>query len=231
MLKVKNLSFSYGRVPALKDVNLQTAAGQMVCITGRNGAGKTTLMRNIVGLAKQSLGSVELDGVDLTRFAPHERVRAGIGYVPQGRMIFPRLTVEENLRIGMAGRADKLRKIPDAIYEYFPSLFKNFQRMGGNLSGGEQQQLAIARALAVNPRLLILDEPTEGIQPDIIEQIGRVLTELMETDNLSVLVVEQYLDFIRRYGQRFYVMNKGDIVADGTTEELSDAIVARYLSV
>jgi urea transport system ATP-binding protein len=231
MLKVNDLSFSYGRVPALKKVNIQTTPGQMVCITGRNGAGKTTLMQNIIGLAKHSTGTIELDGVDLTRSAPHERVRAGIGYVPQGRMIFPRLTVEENLRIGLAGRADKLRKIPDAIYEYFPSLFKKFQRMGGNLSGGEQQQLAIARALAVNPRLLILDEPTEGIQPNIIEQIGRVLTELMETDNLSVLVVEQYLDFIRRYGHRFYVMNKGEIVADGATEELSDEIVARYLSV
>lgn len=231
MLNVNGLSFSYGRVPALKEVSIQASKGQMVCIMGRNGAGKTTLMRNIVGISKHSVGTIELDGIDLTRKAPHERVQAGIGYVPQGRMIFPRLTVEENLRIGLSGRRDKLRKIPDAIYEHFPGLFKIHQRMGGNLSGGEQQQLAIARALVVKPRLLILDEPTEGVQPNIIDQIGSVLRQLMESENLSVLIVEQYLDFVRRYGQRFYVMNKGEIVAQGATEELSDDIVTRYLSV
>jgi len=231
MLTVNNLSFSYGQVPALKDVSIQTSKGQMVCIMGRNGAGKTTLMQNIVGLAKHSVGTVELDGVDLTRKAPHKRVQAGLGYVPQGRMIFPRLTVEENLRIALAGRSDRLRKIPETVYELFPGLYKMHWRMGGNLSGGEQQQLAIARALVASPRLLILDEPTEGIQPNIIEQIGSVLRQLMESENLSILVVEQYLDFVRRYGHRFYVMNKGEIVAQGTTEELSDDIVTRYLSV
>ena len=180
MLNVENLSFSYGEVQALRGVDIEVPKEQIVCVMGRNGVGKTTLMKNIMGLLKPSSGSIKMEGVELLGVPTHNRIRAGLAYVPQGRMIFPKLTVEENLRVGLSARSDKQTQIPEEIYELFPILKEMAKRMGGDLSGGQQQQLAIGRALATDPKVLILDEPTEGIQPNIIQQIGAILEQLVE---------------------------------------------------
>ena len=230
MLTVNNLSFSYGEVQALHNINIDVPQEQIGSIMGRNGVGKTTLMKNIVGLLKPSAGTIMLENQGIERFPAHKRIRAGIGYVPQGRMIFPKLTVTENLRIGLVARQDG-KVIPDEIFDLFPILQEMHNRMGGDLSGGQQQQLAIARALVTDPKILILDEPTEGIQPNIIQQIGQILTKLVAQRQMTILIVEQYLDFVREFCQHFYVMNRGEIVANAETGGLTQEIVKEYLSI
>ncbi len=215
----------------LRGIDVDVPAETIVSLMGRNGVGKTTLMNNIVGLLKPSSGSIQIEGKELVGVATHHRIRAGLAYVPQGRMIFPKLTVEENLRVGLSARTDKLTQIPDEIYELFPILKEMGSRMGGDLSGGQQQQLAIGRALVTDPKVLILDEPTEGIQPNIIQQIGTVLRQLVETKRMTILIVEQYLDFVREFCQRFYIMNRGEIVAHDETNALSQNMIREYLSV
>ena len=230
MLTVNNLSFSYGEVQALRNISIDVPQGQIVSIMGRNGVGKTTLMKNIVGLLKPSAGTIMFENQGIEKLPAHKRIRVGIGYVPQGRMIFPKLTVTENLRVGLVARQNG-KIIPDEILDLFPILQEMRNRMGGDLSGGQQQQLAIARALVTDPKILILDEPTEGIQPNIIQQIGQVLTQLVEQQQMTILIVEQYLDFVREFCQHFYIMNRGEIVANAETEGLTQEIVREYLSV
>lgn len=231
MLAISNLTFAYGGVRALTDVSMNFPAGQMTCVMGRNGVGKTTLMKNIVGLLRAEKGKTQIESADLTRFPASQRAQAGIGYVPQGRMIFPKLTVEENLKVGLQARTDGLKKIPSEVYELFPILKDFLARRGGDLSGGQQQQLAIARAMVGGPKVLILDEPTEGIQPNIIQRIGEVLTQLIKDRNMAVVLVEQYVDFVREFGDNFYIMNRGMVVAKGPTSELTEEIEREHLSV
>ena len=231
MLNVQNLSFSYGEVQVLRELDVHVPAETIVSVMGRNGVGKTTLMNNIIGLLKPSSGSIQIGDRELVGVPTHRRIRAGLAYVPQGRMIFPKLTVEENLRVGLAAREDKIKQIPEEIYDLFPILKEMGKRMGGDLSGGQQQQLAIGRALVTDPKVLILDEPTEGIQPNIIQQIGSVLRKLVETQRMTILIVEQYLEFVREFCQQFYIMNRGEIVAHGETDALSQSMIQEYLSV
>lgn len=228
MLNVDKMSFSYGGVQALFEVSLEVPAGEMVCIMGRNGVGKTTLVRNVMGLLSLSFGSVTLNDVEISALPPHKRVRQGMAYVPQGRQIFPRLTVEENLRTGLASKRDQ---IPAEVFEYFPVLDEMRNRMGGDLSGGQQQQLAIARALVTRPKLLILDEPTEGIQPNIIQRIGEVLRALSKEQGMTILIVEQYLDFVKEFADRFVLMNRGRVVAADEIAHLREELVEEYLHV
>ena len=230
MLSVVDLSFSYGEVQALRNISLDVPSATIVSVMGRNGVGKTTLMKNIVGTLRSTAGIIQLDGQSIEKKPAHQRVLAGIGYVPQGRMIFPKLTVEENLRVGLSGSL-KRKLVPDEVLDLFPILRQMRDRMGGDLSGGQQQQLAIGRALATDPKILILDEPTEGIQPNIIQQIGQVLTQLVEQRQMTILIVEQYLDFVREFCQHFYIMNRGEIVANAETEGLTQEIIREYLSV
>tara|TARA_B100000949_G_scaffold208133_1_gene199761 strand:+ start:220 stop:948 length:729 start_codon:yes stop_codon:yes gene_type:complete len=242
MLKIKNLSFAYGSIQTLNSVDMEMETGKVTCILGRNGVGKTTLLKNIMGILKPSSESViQIDEIELTtasRFtgrlspmAPHLRAKLGLGYVPQGRQIFPRITVEENLKVALQARRDRSRVIPGFVYDLFPVLKEMGGRMGGDLSGGQQQQLAIARALCGDPEILVLDEPTEGIQPNIIQQIGEILRQLVEERGMTVVLVEQYLDFVKEFGHNFYVLNRGRVVAEGETSELSDDIISKHLSV
>jgi urea transport system ATP-binding protein len=231
MLTISKISFSYGAVRALERVSMEMSPAQVTCVMGRNGVGKTTLMKNIVGVLRSSGGKIQLGESDITPLPPHKRVKAGIALVPQGRQIFPKLTVMENLYVGCEARTDGRRRIPEELFELFPILKSMGKRMGGDLSGGQQQQLAIARALVGEPKVLLLDEPTEGIQPNIIQQIGHVLRKLVKERGMTIVLVEQYLDFVREFGQRFYIMNRGRVVAQGATEELSNDLVSRHLSV
>jgi urea transport system ATP-binding protein len=231
MLSVRNLSFSYGTIPTLRDINMEMAPGRVTCVMGRNGVGKTTLMRNLMGQLRPSGGKVSMAGLDLTALPAYRRSRAGLALVPQGREIFPKLTVEENLRIGLEARADRSKTIPEEIYGLFPVLKQMAHRMGGDLSGGQQQQLAIARAVVGGPKVLLLDEPTEGIQPNIIDQIGEVLHKFVDELKMTVIVVEQYLDFVREFGHQFYIMDRGRVVAEGTTSQLTAEMVSKHLSV
>tara|TARA_B100001245_G_scaffold230861_1_gene210949 strand:- start:869 stop:1564 length:696 start_codon:yes stop_codon:yes gene_type:complete len=231
MLSLSHISFSYGLVQILDDVSIEVPKAKVVCVMGRNGVGKTTLMRNIVGLEKASKGSVTLDGRDISKVPARRRAQSGLALVPQGRMIFPRLTVKENLEVGLSARTDGRSTIPEEIYELFPVLKEMGARQGGNLSGGQQQQLAIGRALVGEPRVLLLDEPTEGIQPNIIQAIGQVLRRLVKEKEMTVVLVEQYVDFIKEFGDHFYIMNRGRVVANGDTPQLSEAIVRQHLSV
>jgi len=231
MLSLRDLNFSYGMVQTLRGISMEIATGQVTCVMGRNGVGKTTLMKNIMGLLSPSSGKITLAGADITRLPANRRAKAGIALVPQGRQIFPKLTVEENLRVGLQARTDRRRGIPEELYDLFPILNTMSRRMGGDLSGGQQQQLAVARALAGNPKVLLLDEPTEGIQPNIIQQIGAVLRQLVEKRGMTVVLVEQYLDFVREFGTCFYIMNRGLVVAEGKTSELTTELVDRHLSV
>ena len=231
MLSLSHISFSYGLVQILDDVSIEVPKAKVVCIMGRNGVGKTTLMRNIVGLEKASKGSVTLDGLDISKVPARRRAQSGLALVPQGRMIFPRLTVKENLEVGLSARTDGRRTIPEEIYELFPVLKEMGARQGGNLSGGQQQQLAIGRALVGEPRVLLLDEPTEGIQPNIIQAIGQVLLRLVSEKEMTVVLVEQYVDFIKEFGDHYYIMNRGRVVANGDTPQLSESIVRQHLSV
>jgi urea transport system ATP-binding protein len=231
MLATENLTFSYGMVQALRGVSVTAERGRITCVMGRNGVGKTTLMRTIMGNLRQTGGKVTLGERDVTALAPNKRAKSGLALVPQGRQIFPKLSVEENLRVGLQARTDGVKAIPSEVYDLFPVLKTMGKRMGGDLSGGQQQQLAIARALCGDPKVLLLDEPTEGIQPNIIQQIGQVLRRLVDERGMTVVLVEQYLDFVREFGQRFYVLNRGAVVATGDTHELSDAIIDQHLSV
>jgi len=230
MLSVADLSFSYGEVQALRNISLDVPSATIVSVMGRNGVGKTTLMKNIVGILRSSAGIIQLDSQSIEKTPAHQRILAGIGYVPQGRMIFPKLTVEENLRVGLSGSL-KRKLVPDEVLDLFPVLRQMCDRMGGDLSGGQQQQLAIGRALVTDPKILILDEPTEGIQPNVIQQIGQVLTQLVEQRQMAILIVEQYLDFVREFCQHFYIMNRGEIVANAEAEGLTQEIIREYLSV
>jgi len=232
MLTIDRLNQFYGESHTLWDLDLEVPAGQCTCVMGRNGVGKTTLMKTIMGEVAVASGSIRYaDEVELTRRHVEDRSRLGIGYVPQGRQIFPLLSVEENLRTGLAARSDGLRRIPPRVYELFPILQEMKQRRGGDLSGGQQQQLAIGRALVLEPRLLILDEPGEGIQPNIVAQIGDVIRRLIAEDGLTVLLVEQKLPFARRYADRFAILDRGRPVADGAIEQLSDALIKQHLTV
>lgn len=232
MLKVDKLNHFYGESHTLWDLDLDVPQGECTCVMGRNGVGKTTLLKCVMGEEATRGGSLLFAGdVELTRRRIEERSRLGIGYVPQGRQIFPLLTVEENLRTGLAARADGRRSIPDRVYELFPVLEKMRHRRGGDLSGGQQQQLAIGRALVIEPRLLILDEPGEGIQPNIVAQIGEVIRTLIREDGLTVLLVEQKLPFARKYADRFVIMDRGRQVAKGPIAELSDELIKQHLTV
>jgi urea transport system ATP-binding protein len=232
MLEISDLNVYYGESHILRNVDLHVPAGKMVCLIGRNGVGKTTLMKSIIGLLKPRSGQIVFDGKIINEKSPDLRARMGIGYVPQGREIIPRLTVLENLLLGLeAGNADRnSNKIPSEIFELFPVLKTMLSRMGGDLSGGQQQQLAIARALMGNPRLLVLDEPTEGIQPSIILDIEAAVRRVVETTGVSVLLVEQHLHFVRQ-ADSYYAMQKGGIVASGATSELSQDVIQRFLAV
>jgi urea transport system ATP-binding protein len=232
MLEVRGLDVYYGESRILREVGLSVAPGRLTALMGRNGVGKTTLLKAVIGLLPARAGSVSLGGVDLTQSAPELRSRAGIAYVPQGREIFPKLTVEENLRMGLEARpGPRPKKLPkDEVYGLFPFLAKMEKRLGGNLSGGQQQQLAIARALLGKPKVLLLDEPTEGIQPSIVEDIGRVLEGLKAQGDLAILLVEQFLDFARSLADDYVILERGSVVESGGIDGLDDEKARRYLA-
>ena len=231
MLSVQNLSVSYDGSRILRSVSLQVPDRSLVCLMGRNGVGKTTTLKAITGLVKSDSGKIDLAGTELTSQRPDQRARNGLGYVPQGRDIFPNLTVWENLKISLVVHGAKANGQVDRILELFPVLKEMLKRKGGVLSGGQQQQLAIARALLTNPRILILDEPTEGIQPNIIDQIGETLLKIKKEGQISILLVEQYLDFCLEVADTFYIMDRGSIVVDGPISELSEDLVRQHLTV
>ena len=235
MLAIEKLNQFYGESHTLWDLDLEVPAGQCTCVMGRNGVGKTTLLKAVMGEVAVKSGELryatEAGDIELTKKAVEARSRLGIGYVPQGRQIFPLLTVEENLRTGLAARSDGLKKIPERVYELFPVLKEMKHRRGGDLSGGQQQQLAIGRALVIEPKLLILDEPGEGIQPNIVAQIGQVIRQLINEDGLTVLLVEQKLPFARKYADRFVIMDRGRPVAKGEISELSNELIKQHLTV
>jgi urea transport system ATP-binding protein len=219
MLKVKNVNQYYGGSHILRDVSLEANLGKVTVVLGRNGVGKTTLLKSLMGLVPIKNGSIEFDGKTIQNEAPYNRARAGIGFVPQGREIFARLTVEENLAMGLAYKSSNT-PVPPELYELFPVLKQMIKRRGGDLSGGQQQQLAIARALAAQPKLLILDEPTEGIQPSIIKDIGRVIRMLADRGNMAILLVEQYYDFAEELADDYIVMERGEVVARGLGKDM-----------
>ena len=231
MLKITSLNQYYGESHTLWDVSLEISAGTCVCLMGRNGMGKTTLLKSIMGLLPVKSGNIEFGGQDITNLTADKRAHIGIGYVPQGREIFGQLTVEENLQIGLQARTDNKKVIPERVYELFPVLKDMLKRRGGDLSGGQQQQLAIGRALVIEPKLLILDEPCEGIQPNIVHQIGDVILKLNQEENLTVLLVEQKLPFARRVGKEFVIMNNGRSVANGNMSDLKDNLIKQHLTV
>jgi len=231
MLKIENLNVNIGGSRILRGVNLEVANGAVTCLMGRNGVGKTTTLRSIVGLRVPASGNITLDGESLLGIRPEFRARRGIGYVPQGRDIFPNLTVMENLKIGALAMGKKLNGNLDRVYTLFPILKEFLSRKGGNLSGGQQQQLAIARALLTEPKVLILDEPTEGIQPNIIDQIGDTIKMLRKEGKIGILLVEQYLDFCKELADTFAIMDRGAIVAAGPISALTDDVVKQHLIV
>lgn len=231
ILTVSQLNAAYDGSQILRNVSLNVPANEVVTLMGRNGVGKTTTLKCIVGLVKPVSGDITLANGSLNGLRPDERARNGIGYVPQGRDIFPNLTVWENLQISLVVHGRRANGQVDRVLQLFPVLKDMLKRKGGVLSGGQQQQLAIARALLTNPKVLILDEPTEGIQPNIIDQIGETLLTIRKTDRISILLVEQYLDFCVEVADRFYVMDRGAIVAEGPIANLSESIVKKYLTV
>lgn len=231
MLSIQALNQFYGGSHTLWDLDLEVPTGARMCLMGRNGMGKTTLLKCIMGLQATRSGGVTFEGLDLLKLPAEQRAKVGIGYVPQGREIFPQLTVEENLQIGLGIRKGGPKSIPERIFELFPVLKKMLNRRGGDLSGGQQQQLAIGRALVLQPKLLILDEPTEGIQPNIVHEIGDIVLRLNQEEGLTVLLVEQKLPFARRVASEFCILDKGRRVAAGTIGELTDEVVRAHLSV
>jgi urea transport system ATP-binding protein len=231
MLEVSNVDLHYGAAIALRQVSITAVPGAVTCLLGRNGVGKTSLLRAIVGAHPISAGTIRWEGHDISRLPIYERARRGIAWVPQGRDIFPLLTVRENLETGFAVLPRSQRRVPDEVFDLFPVLKTMLRRRGGDLSGGQQQQLAIARALVMHPRLLVLDEPTEGIQPSIIKDIGRVIALLRDRGDIAILLVEQYYDFARELAQTIVVMDRGDVVLSGAREALDEDDVRRRLSV
>ena len=231
MLFVENLSLHYGAAQALRGVSLEAATGEVTCVLGRNGVGKTSLLRAIAGQKPLSGGAIRFDGQDIGRMKPFERAALGIGFVPQGREIFPLLTVRENLETGFAPLKRGERRIPEEVFELFPVLKSMLGRRGGALSGGQQQQLAIGRALVMRPRLLVLDEPTEGIQPSIIKDIGRAISYLRDRKDMAILLVEQYFDFARDLADRFVVMERGEIIQQGDRSALEGDDVRQRLAI
>ncbi len=230
MLTVENAKLSYGSSIALRGASLEIGPNEITCVLGRNGVGKTSLLRSIIGQHPLSFGSITFSGQELANRQVHDRARSGIGFVPQGREIFPLLTVKENLQTGFSSLPRKDRTIPEDIFNLFPVLKDMLNRRGGDLSGGQQQQLAIGRALVLRPKLLVLDEPTEGIQPSIIKDIGSALQTLRDR-GIAILLVEQYLDFCREIGDHIYIMDRGEVVYSGLPKTLDDSSVRRYLTV
>jgi urea transport system ATP-binding protein len=231
MLSVSNINVSIGGSRILRSLSMEIPANSLVCLMGRNGVGKSTTLKTIVGLLKPSAGSIRFLDKDLLPLKPEARAHAGLAYVPQGRDIFPNLTVEENLRIGLVANGRKANGQMARVYELFPVLKEMLSRKGGVLSGGQQQQLAIARAILTEPKLLILDEPTEGIQPSIIDQIGDALLKIKKETGISILLVEQYLDFAQELGDIFYILDRGAVVAHGPIAELTGDVVKQHLMV
>ena len=230
MLEVQGLNQFYGGSHILRDLGFQARIGEVTVVLGRNGVGKTTLLKSLMGVVPVKTGTTTLDRRDITRAAPYERVRAGVGYVPQGREIFGRLTVEDNLRMGLATRPAGTA-IPAELFELFPVLKQMLHRRGGDLSGGQQQQLAIARALAAGPKLLMLDEPTEGIQPSIIKDIGRVIRMLADRKTMAIVLVEQYYDFAAGLADQYLVMERGQVVAQGRGADMESDGVRQRMSI
>jgi urea transport system ATP-binding protein len=231
MLKINGVNQYYGESHTLWDLDLEVPAQQCTCVMGRNGVGKTTLMQCIMGLLPFRSGSLLYEDRDIAKLPAEARAGLGIGYVPQGRQIFPLLTVEENLQIGLSARRDRARAIPELIFQLFPVLRDMLGRRGGDLSGGQQQQLAIGRALVLDPKLLILDEPTEGIQPNIVHEIGDIIRRLNREIGLTVVLVEQKLPFARRVADRFVLLDRGHLMASGAMNELDDSLIREYLTV
>ncbi len=231
ILQVSSLNQFYGESHTLWDLTLSVVEGKCTCLMGRNGVGKTTLLQCIMGLQAIKDGSISFNGKEIQNEIAEKRAGLGLGYVPQGRQIFPQLTVGENLELGLFARRDKAKVIPEFIFDLFPVLKEMISRRGGDLSGGQQQQLAIGRALVIDPKMLILDEPTEGIQPNIVQQIGDIITQLNKEMGITVLLVEQKLPFARRVGDYFCIMERGKNVATGEMPELSDDLVKKYLTV
>ncbi|AIF97349.1 MAG TPA: urea ABC transporter ATP-binding subunit UrtE [Alteromonas australica] len=231
MINVSQLNQRYGGSQILWDLNMDIAAGSRTCIMGRNGVGKTTLLKCLMGMLPAASGSITINQQDVTRASIESRANIGVGYVPQGRHIFGQLTVEENLKVSLNCKRQTSRSLPEDIFEYFPVLKEMLQRRGGDLSGGQQQQLAIARALVLNPNMLILDEPNEGIQPNIVQLIRDVLLRLNKEKGMTIVLVEQKLPFARAVGEQFYLMERGKVVSHGAMPELNDDLVKQYLSV
>jgi urea transport system ATP-binding protein len=231
MLSVEGIDLHYGAAQALRHVSVSAEAGAVTCVLGRNGVGKSSLLRAICGHQKISAGKIMWQGQDISRLSPDERARRGIAYVPQGREIFPLLTVKENLETGFACLPRSDRKVPELLFELFPVLKGMLKRRGGDLSGGQQQQLAIARALVMKPKLIVLDEPTEGIQPSIIKDIGRAIDFLRKQGEMAILLVEQYFEFARDLADQYAVMDRGQVVVAGARKDMVEADVRRWLSV
>jgi urea transport system ATP-binding protein len=230
ILSIDKLSISIGGSRILRDVSLELCANHVFCLMGRNGVGKTTTLKSVVGLYRPNSGRILFDGRDVSRVPPEQRARAGIGYVPQGRGIFPHLTVAENLLIGAVAKRKKGKEALERVYSLFPVIKDFLQRKGGMLSGGQQQQLAIGRALLTEPKLLILDEPTEGIQPNIIDQIGEAI-KLLKSESITILLVEQYLEFCKELADNFAILDRGSVVAQGPVGQLTDEVVKQHLTV
>ncbi|SIS44231.1 urea ABC transporter ATP-binding subunit UrtE [Neptunomonas antarctica] len=229
MLSVSNLKVCYGQSEVISDLTFNVPKNETLAIMGRNGMGKTTLFKSLIGILPSSEGVIEIDGVDVSTFESYQRVENGIAYVPQGRMIFPNLTVKENIETGM--EVSKLKEIPDDIYALFPVLREMRHRKGGNLSGGQQQQLAIARALVTNPKVLLLDEPTEGIQPSIIKDIARILNEIKQLRDITIIVSEQVLSFTMAIADRIIVIDKGEFIHEDMRDQVDSDQIKKYLSV
>jgi urea transport system ATP-binding protein len=231
MLDAQSIDLHYGAAQALRAVSLKAEPGKVTCVLGRNGVGKTSLLDALAGQQPVSRGTITWEGNDITALKPPERARRGIAYVPQGREIFPLLTVEENLRTGFAPLPREERSVPDDVFSLFPVLETMLRRRGGDLSGGQQQQLAIGRALVMRPRLLLLDEPTEGIQPSIIKDIGRAITYLRSLGKIAIVLVEQYLDFARELGDHFAVMDRGTVVYSCNRDDLDEGALKRAMAI
>lgn len=231
MLKIENIDLYYGASQALKKVSFEADVGKVACVMGRNGVGKTSLMRAVAGQHGIKSGQILWDGKDISAQPPYERAKNGIAYVPQGRDVFSQLTVWENLKTGFSVLPRSERKVSDEIFELFPVLHKMLKRRGGDLSGGQQQQLAIARALVTKPKLLILDEPTEGIQPSIIKDIQKVISLLRDRGEMAILLVEQYFDFARELADNYAVMDRGEVVLSGLGKDMEEDTVRRYIAV
>ncbi len=231
LLALDRVTSYYGKTPILKEVGFDLPQGQCLCVLGRNGVGKTTLLRTIMGLTDRASGAIRVEGEAIERAPTHKRAKYGLGYIPQGRQILPQFTVEENILLGTFARSDGARGVPDLCLSLFPYLAENLHRKAGLLSGGQQQQLAIARALATNPRILLLDEPTEGIQPNIVAEIGQTLQRLNRELGITLILTEQHIKVARKLGDAFLMMENGRIVARGPIGEMTDELIERHMTI